>query len=167
MKSIFMQDTCQFRGTQRHKSHPSSDANGRSHYARRDAYPMEQFLSGFEGDVMSLIWRIQQRVWGEARLHLPAERFWFGDWGTENSGEPYAWTFIEFKNAQSREACIVVSAIERGGKRLYSFDGVVLSFEAPNTQIGENLIEEVSLQENIERLVQLLAADVLRQLRTD
>lgn len=87
-----------------------------------EEFAAEQFLSGFQADVQSLIWCLKSALVKHAGIDCSeASPFAFGDYGIEPA-QRWAWTIVDLRSADGCRASFVASAAESSGVRLYSFE---------------------------------------------
>jgi len=126
-------------------------------------YGNEQFLCGFEGDVKSLMWSVEDALRKHCGIDCKAGEFAFGEFRLNDPDGRWAWTIFDFTHGDS-SASVVVTAVERGGRRFYSFDNGSTMEGSGGFDSSKLLFEDIPLEENIEVIFQMVATDVLWQL---
>ena len=61
---------------------------------------------------------------------------------------------------------LVVTAVEQGGRRQYSFQSALVLRSGPEFDDSEFLFEHISLHDNVDKIFGVLVADIWRQLST-
>jgi hypothetical protein len=108
-------------------------------------------LGEIQAEVESFFWCVSSALGEHHDLDFLPDRFCFGDYDVADLNDFWAWSIIDLNSKSGEKASILVTVTEKGGDRIYSFEGDHLS------------LQNVRLRDNLAEVFQSITADVVRQ----